>query len=943
MTSRKVEKIMSKNGLPILQIEHDGNMLPIHSKYDPVKEAERILDSYKDEIEKYDHILFYGVGLGYHVKLFFERYPYKLASTYEPILEVFTECTKAVKEIKLPVEYLTYSFVEETLEKMEQNLAVLSQNLQQKILYIILPVYEKIASNELKQFTNRFKEIMQEKKANTYAEMFFSKRWTLNALMNLKTTFETPNILLEEHNPFEGKPVILAAAGPSLSEEMNNLRYIKEKGLAYIFAVGSANKALMAQNIYPDAVLTYDPQAHNHTVFKDIIENNIDTIPMIFGTTVGFETVQMYQGPKFHFLTSQDTITPYFHNHLFPTINDSSSIAIVTMQLLQQLKAGKVILVGQNFAFKNDLFYSKEIQRFDKDKQEFAGANVQTKDLIDSHMVDDTLGRQVMTNSSFDRMRLEMERYIEIFSSLQVINTTTGGAAIKGTKYKPLSVLIKTDLIKRVVDQNWYKHTKMKTNEFTVQQLIKLRRETLAFIEQYEAIMTHFKMIHQSIGKLNTSQIQKRLEKFDELFKKFTSNVMYRIVIRPITRVFFEKLQAETRVIRVLEPNKEKTESVIALYSTYLQICRDVYEEIAPIVLSNVIPRGIKNTDWKEYVSTSGIFHYENAWTIKPFTRQDTKVSIPEIYTIGVETKKARAIVRFKFTGSKLRLFGTNHSKGLLKINLIIDGKEKVINVKQSVDQEQFGSFQHQQLFEITALPKKMHEVVIEIITDEPHFIFQGIEIDRNERAYHINEVTNIDDLEIGKRIRCHYKATYNTLGNFIGLGEETAQHLPVEVTPYPDGDFYFIMIDDNIRQKKLIADRNVQNYISWKTLNKQGLSSLEGIDIKNNQQYSLCIRLPDGEHRGNEWDNFCASSIMKEEFNVLFEKTYVGSLTLNTSHCLISKKAEMVMLRGSYFNIDIRDFQGKDLNYSIYTSKEHVTFNIGFRPILQIKEGGIS
>mgnify|MGYP001187642567 CR=1 FL=1 len=86
----------------------------------------------------------------------------------------------------------------------------------------------------------------------------------------------------------------------------------------------------------PDAVCTYDPGQKNQLVFEKMIEKGINDIPMIFGSSVGYETLQKYDGPKVHFITSQDKTSMYFLQEQIDQndlINDSPSIAVMMFQL----------------------------------------------------------------------------------------------------------------------------------------------------------------------------------------------------------------------------------------------------------------------------------------------------------------------------------------------------------------------------------------------------------------------------------------------------------------------------------------------------------------------------------------------------------------------------------------------------------------------------------
>ena len=100
-------------------------------------------------------------------------------------------------------------------------------------------------------------------------------------------------------------------------------------------------------------------------------------------------------------------------------------------------------------------------------------------------------------------------------------------------------------------------------------------------------------------------------------------------------------------------------------------------------------------------------------------------------------------------------------------------------------------------------------------------------------RTLHRDEVTDISDLEVGKRIRCHYQATPNAVGTFSNLGEETSNFIPVSsASATPNGDFYFIMVENWNNKKILVADRNIQQSISWDVLNTAGIASGSGLPL---------------------------------------------------------------------------------------------------------------
>ncbi|PIC94802.1 hypothetical protein CSV69_14765 [Sporosarcina sp. P26b] len=882
----KVEVLGSEKGLPTLQVEQQGKNILIHSKYDPVREAMQIIERHKEEIENHHHILFYGVGLGYHVQAFIKQYPEKLVSTYEPIGEVAVACASMTEQTAFDQSQLRYLFVEESPTDIEKYLHDFSNHLTQKVLLIILPSYERLLKEKVLQFIANFKEIVEEKIQNRGTNHFFSKRWTINALMNLSSTFEYPNFLLEHAETFRDKTVLLVSAGPSLSEEMDNLRKIKEQGLAYIFAVGSANKALIERGIYPDAVFTYDPQAHNHKVFQPIIDERITSIPMIYGTSVGFETVQHYPGPKLHFVTTQDTITQNFHETKLPVINDAYSIAIVTMEILYRLQVESIILVGQNFAFKNNLFYSQEIKRYDKDKREVSDASVQKKDIEDAFHIKDVYGNEILTNKGFDNMRKSMVRYIAENPQIPVINTTHGGAVIEGTTFVPLVQVMNEQLTERIVEENWYTQGEVRsvTSE-TQKKVSKLQKSVASYRGQDMALFAHFKEIEHSIASLNLNQLQKRFEKTDKLVRKLTSNMMYVLAICPIIRNELEVLQAEVELLRKLEISKEKLMVIVNLFASYFNRCRVIYNEVAPIVKSEVLSKLLRSNDKKEYIASCGVFQYEGEWykDHSPIEQMPSNLTEDEKYewrkkikmidrielpVVGVKTKQQHDSFVFRFNGNSIALYGTNYSEESLKLQIKIDNRITNITIKDKIDEKLFKVNGRQLLFQTNTLKDEIHDIKIEVISNNPNFLFEAIEVDQTARAYHIHEVGAIDELIIGKRIRCHYEAIYNMVGEFCKLGEETGSFLPVEAVAEPNGDFYFIMVDTWENSKLLIADRNVQNNISYDSLTKSREMLLVG-EINCNTNVENRFNYIGKKNEESEWEKYIRDDLTWNWLNI--------------------------------------------------------------------------
>ena len=353
-------------------------------------------------------------------------------------------------------------------------------------------------------------------------------------MKNFPLVLRTPNILTDiSKDHFKNKPAVLVAAGPSLNEEFQNLRKIKENRSAYIFSVGSAINALIEQNIYPDAAFTYDPTNKNQFVFQKIKENIID-IPLIFGSTVGFETIENYPGKMAHFITDQDYISRNTVQHnTFKKIEgvvDSPSIAIMTLQVLNLLGFNPIILVGQNFSYKNNARYASGVSNV------FAEVNLDDKEVEEAIEVESVTGRNVLTNNVFLRMKENMEKLLLSMKERTVYNTTKNGARIKYTIYKELDE-VSALLPKNSISSNWLHNQKPNYDmDYINEKWAQIIHEFKTFEENVRYVEKIINRIEEYINTRKINKVSKLYILLDEKVEIITQTMFYKVFISSMCR-----------------------------------------------------------------------------------------------------------------------------------------------------------------------------------------------------------------------------------------------------------------------------------------------------------------------------------------------------------------------------------------------------------------------
>jgi hypothetical protein len=576
----KITFLETKSGATTLAVEVEGHPIYLHSKYDPEQEAERIISQYKD-LPKYNHIFYYGVGLGYHIREVLEKHPDMSLTIYEPNPEVLYHYLSQQSLAKLPRHSLKNLFIETNPQDVGKNLEQFISNINEEVLLVTLPSYERIFKDQFIMFAEQFKTIVQNSRTNMYAYESFQKRWTLNSMKNIPHILQTPNMIQEKRKYFENKPAIIVAAGPSLEEEIENLRHIKEHGLAYIFSVGSAINSLIEYDIYPDAACTYDPSTLNYKVFERVVEKGIKNIPLIFGSSVGFETLASYPGEKLHMIMDRDTVFSFYSGFSDSNVlHDSPSIALVTLELLSHLGCNTVYLVGQNLGYRNNKFYAKGISYEDRTTE------LNTKDKEQAFKVEDVYGNEMDTNKGFNNMRKQFERYTTELKHMEIINTTKGGAKIEGAPFQPLEEIITNRLIESEVCPDWHKglEEKLRYDHKTIlKQSNKMKKESIKISVLLKDFERLFKQIEQGLSIKQVKQLEFKVYEFDQLFSKLQKNLFYKVFLKPRNQLQYQLLLRNIDMIKSEKDIINKAKKINQHFGQFLNECRTDFTELHPI------------------------------------------------------------------------------------------------------------------------------------------------------------------------------------------------------------------------------------------------------------------------------------------------------------------------------------------------------------------------
>ncbi|PWK16179.1 motility associated factor glycosyltransferase family protein [Tumebacillus permanentifrigoris] len=382
----------------------------LHSKYNPMQEAERFVgQQLQMAVEPFSKLIVYGFGCGHHLRVLL-RHPQLI----DTVIEVWESNVAFFHQMLQQGNFddiINDPRVQLRVSDDIEVIGSMAQEWEQEQPFLILhgpsmrmmppelePVHNALVTYQV--FLNSagaFQGLMRDNFASNTAQSWPGVKRLMDRFTNV--------------------PMILVGAGPSLTNNMHLLKQAREHCL--IAAVGTALQPLLNNGIRPDLFMIADPK---ELVAEQIRFVERHDMPLFFLSTVYQGVPLSYQGPRF--LVCQEGYNLAEQRAAErgePLIRTGGSVATVLFDLLLAFGANPVCVVGLDLAYTDNRSHVEGAHDF------------QTRSVVDQHQQVLNFHRDGYVNTP-NNMKTYLEWFVQRAASLRqpVYNATEGGAFIEG-------------------------------------------------------------------------------------------------------------------------------------------------------------------------------------------------------------------------------------------------------------------------------------------------------------------------------------------------------------------------------------------------------------------------------------------------------------------------------------------------------------------------------
>lgn len=402
------------------------NELPADDLHNPREAVKKMLqDSIKNEMKPNDIIITFGIGLGYLLDEVFNNYSSKIF-VYEPDLNLLHFVLNNVdisEHLSSGRIYITND-LDELIQKLSSTYLT-----KDRVEITYLQNYAVVKNKEFLLLTQKVFDACKSKMVDINTIIKFSKVWLFNTIENISYINEHECFLLSDlADKFVGQTALIAGAGPSLADNIENIKSNRDKFV--VFAVNKSVKYLLENNVYPDFIVCLDAKNMKKTLGGlEQVSKKINCIADIRTdssiASLGFNKV------FFNFSETDFFIKKIAKYNEFMQFYESGGSAS-TLALVSAVKMGfsKVVFAGVDLAFKDNSIYA-DGQIMERVSQEEIIVDKVIKTLV---KVPSVKGELVYTRTDYEAFIQHFNSLIKSLNYTEIYNLSSFGAYINGVK-----------------------------------------------------------------------------------------------------------------------------------------------------------------------------------------------------------------------------------------------------------------------------------------------------------------------------------------------------------------------------------------------------------------------------------------------------------------------------------------------------------------------------
>lgn len=345
-----VEVLQAKSGDAIPVVKKQSGQIAVHSKFDPVKEAQRLIDEF--DCTQYDCVIVSGFGFAYHIEwllrklkkdatvLIMEQFPWMVAAAI-----AHRDLQNVLKDKRV---ILLVNPDEDAIANHMKGRS------SYKTLFITHRGSFQIDPERYTNLQRVAKAYLSTKEVNIATLAKFEKLWTSNIARNIREIIGAPPASAF-FDTFKNVPAIIVNAGPTLTQSIPYIQ--KHCSSSVIVAVDTSLKVLEQYGIEPHFCITVDPQLINARYFEGVHSNRTILIadPMVHPSTFLFyKGRKAITGVAFEMMKwIEDAIGSY------GTLRYGGSVSTNAYDFAKKLGVHPIIMAGQDLAFTGGLAHVK--------------------------------------------------------------------------------------------------------------------------------------------------------------------------------------------------------------------------------------------------------------------------------------------------------------------------------------------------------------------------------------------------------------------------------------------------------------------------------------------------------------------------------------------------------------------------------------------------------